>query len=337
MIMKKLMALPLFLLYAGQAHALKYVIFTDQPDGKKAEEVVQMMKSTYPFSAHNVDFEIVKLKKEELDCGSRSRDKNGEIIKRAVTCEGNNGFQNMAARRGGDQAMIIKDLDYHGGTSSSGGVPVMTTGSHPRVMLHEYMHTLGLCDEYDYPQSEADAHCDDMGDTPNATVFEPRPSYGSDEEARRIHTKDIPWYSSILETTKITNGSSLGTGTVANEKEVPNNSNMPLVLAEPIGLFKGRVCKNATKPKTSWLPGGKKTVMDDYTAGLGPYNEKQVEKILFSKGSSRKMEVKQPEVVVRDEGSLELPEVNDSPRNFFKDLFEMIGNFFKGLFNTISR
>lgn len=349
--MKKLTAISFFLLYAGQAHALKYVIFTDQPGGKKAQDVVEMMKTTYPFSAHDVEFEIVQATPAQLNCASKTKDSSGKIIKRAVTCEGTDGLQSWAARKGGDQAMVIKDLDYHGGTSSTGGVPVMTTGSHPRVMLHEYMHTLGLCDEYEFKASEANIYCANIKDDPNATVFEPRSSYSSDGEARRIHDGDIPWYGSILPSTLITTGSSLGTGETRKEKEAPNNTNIPAALGEPIGLYKGRVCKNASPAKTSWLPGGKITVMEDYEAGLGPYMEKKVEKILFSKGSERKMEPVERRVELPDRsdgqmGELEVVDgaypngdtsVDDSPRNFFKDLFEAIGNLFKSIFQGITR
>lgn len=329
--MKKLSLLISLLFFSSNAFAMKYVIFTDEADPKKAREVVEVMKNTYPFTKHKIEFEIVKVKENELNCGSTSLNKKGNVVKRAVTCPGADGFQSWASRKGGDQAMIIKDLDYYGGTSYAGGVPVMTTGSPARVMLHEYMHTLGLCDEYDYPEEEADDHCEGVVDAPNAAFFEPNPNYLNDEAARKIHSGQIPWYADILKTTKITTGDQLGTGTVSDDKEVPNNTNIPSALAEPVGLFKGRTCKNATKPRTSWLPGGKKTVMDDYEAGLGAQMERSVDKILKSKGTPVKFgELYQPAQVVQIESSRPEPAVNDSPRNFFKDFFQWFTDLFQG-------
>lgn len=338
--MKRQIAVSLsLLLLSTQAHAIKYVIFTDQPDAKKAQEVVEVMKNTYPFSANKVEFEIVKVKTSELDCGSKHTDKSGKTIERLVTCDNADGFNAWASRKGGDQAMIIKDLPYHGGAGSTGGIPVMTSFSSPRVMLHEYLHVLGLCDEYDYPADEADAHCTASNvNTPNTAFFEPLTGYANDAEARRIHSGDIPWYSAILATTPIVNGSQLGTGAASEEKEVPNNSKIPAALAEPVGLYKGKICKNASTKKTSWLPGGKKTVMDDYEAGLGAQMEKTVDKILKSKGApSREVTIFQPAKVVEIETSRPEPAVDDSPRNFFKDFFQMITDMLQAFGRALTR
>ncbi len=335
--MKKQIALSIFL-FSTQVHAIKYVIFTDQADPKKAQEVIEVMKNTYPFSVHKVEFEIVKLKSSELNCGSRHQDTSGKTIERLVTCD-DSGFTAWASRKGGDQAMIIKDLPHHGGAGASGGIPVMTTASSPRVMLHEYLHVLGLCDEYEYAANEADAYCGpNVVNTPNTTYIEPRSGYANDAEARSAHSNEIPWYGDILRTTPIVSGSQLGTGSASNEKEAPNNSKIPAVLAEPVGLFKGKVCKNSTLKKTAWVPGGRKTVMDDYEAGLGAQTEKIVDKILKSKGTpSREFTFFQPAKAVEIETSKPDPVVNDTPRNFFKDFFSMISEMIQNFSRGISR
>jgi hypothetical protein len=337
--MKKLFLLPSILIFGiSNAHAFKYVIYTDQPDGKKAKEVAETMKNTYPFNANGVEFEIVNLPSSQLDCASRTKDSTGKIMERTVSCDNTVGLNSMTARRGGDQAMIVKDLNYHGGSAAEGGIPVMTTGSNPRVMLHEYMHTLGLCDEYEFKAEEANLYCSGRNKRDNSVVIEDElPTYINDAHARREHRFDIPWFGKILETTLITQGKSLGTGTVGNELEVPNNSNIPSVLNEPIGLYQGKSCKNATPSKKTWLPGGKKTVMDNYEAGLGAAMEAKVDEILKSKGTKSKLEYSQPSDTVTNENSQPDVTVNDSPRNFFKDFFEALGNLFRDIFNSITR
>jgi len=336
--MKKLFLLsPFFILGMSNAYAYKYVIYTDQPDGSKAREVAEMMKNTYPFNKNNVEFEVVTVQPSELDCGSRTRDANGQIMERTVSCDNTDRLNSQTARRGGDQAMIVKDLNYHGGSAAEGGIPVMTTGSAPRVMLHEYMHTLGLCDEYEFKASEANMYCD-ISNRPNAVIiYDERPSYSSDAQARSDHRFEIPWFGKILETTPITQGSKLGTGVVSNELEVPNNSDIPSVLSEPIGLYLGRMCKNASPPKKTWVPGGKKTVMDNYEAGLGAAMEAKVDEILKSKGTRPRLDYSQPSDTVNQETSRPDITVNDTARNFFKDFFEALGNLFKSIFNSITR
>lgn len=337
--MKKFFMLtPLFFMMMSEAHAVKFIIYTDQDDMSKANEVAETMKNTYPFNKNKVEFEVMLLNANELDCGSRMKNSKGEIMQRTVTCDNTEKLNALTAQKGADQAMIVKSLDYNGGSSYEGGIPVMTTGSHPRVMIHEYMHTLGLCDEYEYPAEEANIYCESMFKKPNAVVIEPLPYYLDDRHARREHMFDIPWFSGILETTKITTGTNLGTGMAGNEKEVPNNSTIPSVLNEPIGLYQGKTCKNSTPPKKTWVPGGRKTIMDDYEAGLGAAMEQKVDEILRSKGAQPKMEYTQPtSTTARGESSLPDVAIYDAPRNPFKDFFQAIGSFFSNLFKTISR
>lgn len=80
--------------------------------------------------------------------------------------------------------MIIKDSDKWGGSSLvGGGVPVITTGTSTKAMLHEYMHTLGLCDEYEYAASEAHFYCKGEAN-PNLVFIDPLDPYAADSMAR---------------------------------------------------------------------------------------------------------------------------------------------------------
>ncbi len=176
--MVKISFLGLIFLVTPEVYALKYTIYTDEPDGKKAHEVIKEMKSTYPFTVFNVEFEVLKVPASQLDCSSKMG------IDRLVSCETDQLVKD-AAKRGSDQVMIVKDLDKWGGSAAEGGVPVITTGTSARAMIHEYMHVLGLCDEYEYKPSEADIYCNENSrDRPNLTIIAPLPQgYASDDFA----------------------------------------------------------------------------------------------------------------------------------------------------------
>ena len=346
--MKKVLLMTCLLAMSSSAHAIKFIIYTDEPSGQASEKIAETMKGTYPFNKFNVEFEIVKIDQSELDCQSS----NG--VERAITCNNKEGFQADALLRGGDQAMIVKNSDKYGGSSVvGGGVPVVTSSSPPRIMIHEYLHSLGLCDEYEYKKEEADAQCASEVNrkTPNLVMITPEDPYNADMAARRTHQFDIPWYKDILPTTPITNagGKYLGTGDVNFSQNMePNNTGMASVLSEPSGLYKGKSCKNATRPKVVWHPGGSSTIMDKIENGLGAPLEKIVERILASKGAPKKMQVVEETQVIpkRYIAAGEQPvyasapapvpapvEVNDSSRGFFKSFFDMLQN----VLNTMTR
>lgn len=344
--MKKLLAIFFVMIPMTSVHAYKYVIFTDQPDGKKAKEVAELIKTTYPFNKLDVQVEVVKIPASRLDCKSNTRDNKGKVIERLVTCDGTEDIQRETAMKGADQAMIVKDLNYHGGSSYTGGIPVMSSASSPRVMLHEYMHTLGLCDEYEYDADEADRICQEIEATPNSVVIEPlRGGYGGDADARAKHGSAIPWYDDILAKTPITNGKNLGTGKVNfNQLSAPNNTKTPAALEEPIGLYQGKVCAQASKNKVTWHPGGRANIMENHEAGLGAPIEMAVERILTSKGTSRTLDaemyepkkktkdiyVHQPDIAHSNDTV-----VNDSGRNLFKDFFQWIMGLFQAIGNSL--
>lgn len=326
------------------AYAYKFIIYTDEAVTNKSEEVAQLMKSSYPFNKFDVEVEIVRVPSEELDCAST----NG--IDRLVTCKDSNSIQSKAMRRGGDQAMIVKNMQKWGGSSAvGGGVPVITTGTSARAMLHEYMHTLGLCDEYEYAAEEANQYCHNEKSTPNLTFITPMPSYGGDSDARMRHGGEIPWFQDIMPTTPITtNGSTLGTGSVDFKKRaMPNTTTMAMVLDEATGLYQGQVCNKATPARASWHPGSGSTIMNDVNAGLGGPLEKIVERIMVSKGFRKKMqfvenepkeEERQPEkagdVVVTPEPGTS---VNNTARSLFKSFFEWIKELFDSIGRSITR
>ena len=336
-----------FISFSNSAHALKFVIYTDEASGQVSEQVADLMKNTYPFNKFDIEVEIVKVPSNSLECFS------SDGIERAITCKDLDHFQNDTLKRGGDQAMVVKDIGKYGGASKiGGGVPVMTTASSPRVMLHEYMHTLGLCDEYEYQASEADAACDQKG--ANLAFIEPEEPYWGDRSARNKHRWDIPWYDDIASITSITNskGKKLGTGDVKYEQAVAVNlSKMPSVLRETTGLYKGKNCKNATYPKVVWHPGMESTVMNKVTNGLGAPLEKIVERLLSSKGVRKKMQINErvssapkeyhengehPAQISQLE-KVTSDQVDDSKRGFFKSLLYTFKNIFENMTHSLTK
>lgn len=283
-IAKKEMVLLLSLglsLISSNAFAYKMSIYTDEPNQTKALEVVNLFKSTYPFNQYELEIEIKAVAASELDCGSRHG------IARLVGCE-TEAISRDAARRGIDQVLVVKNSAEYGG--SGGSVPVMTSKSPTSMMLHEYLHTLGLCDEYQYAASEAGLYCADGGG--NMAIFAPNPEgYQSDAGARAEHMGDIPWSEFIKSETLITNsgGTKLGTGEVNRSLyATPNTTNGPSATSSAIGLYQGQTCKNALPPKTTWQPGREASIMEFLSAGLGAGNEAMVAKILDSKGLRKK-------------------------------------------------
>ena len=349
--MKKTLLLLSLSFLSISAEAKKFVIFTDQKDGAKAEEVKQEFLKTYPFSTYRIEFEIVVLKPEELDCKSMYN------IERNMGCENSDKLQERAIAMGGDQAMIIKDVDKHGG--SGGGVPVMTTKSPPNLMLHEYLHTLGLCDEYEYKKGESGNYCSGSIATPNMVILDVQSYYGSDPFARRTHMWDIPWFKKIEDRTPITNsgGKQLGTGTVdSNTKAGVNYSDSPSALSEPIGLYEGKTCRQYGASVRTWQPGGTATIMDVLEAGLGGPMEIVVDDILKSRGFKKKLD-KTPDAPKKrlkpvigetfatqqlGEGSVvptprEPTFVDDTSRSNEKPLFEWLSNLFRSIGDALSR
>lgn len=333
--MVKLKVITLLLLASTYAHALKYTIYTDEPDEKKAQEVIREMKDTYPFNTFNIEFEVIQVPENDLKCESKLG------IDRLVACDGTDKLVRDAAKRGSDQVMVVKNLAKWGGSAAEGGVPVITTGTSARAMIHEYMHVLGLCDEYEYKPEEADKYCAQSMKKPNLTIIEPlSQGYSSDGQARREHRSDIPWYKKIKETTLITMGSALGTGSSDYSKRAPlNNTTNPTILDDATGLYKGKSCKNASKPIHSWHPGGNSNIMDNVDNGLGAPLEEIVKDILSSKGARKREDTFSSVVNTEPEIEVSQPplEVNNSPRNFFKSFFEAIGNFFKSIIEVISK
>jgi|GEM_PF-826449 len=260
----------------------KITIFTDQTPDNKAQEVIQTFRSTYPFNQYEIEFEVVSMTTADLNCNP------DPDIDRLLVCDTTR-VASDAAERGSDQAFIVSSYEQYGG--SGGGIPVISSGSTPRMMLHEYLHSLGLCDEYEYSESEAVRFCQEPPlQNANQAVITPRASYANDGEARSAHREAISWYSHILDSTLITNtsGTQLGTGAIALTPGArPNSGNTPIENDTPIGLYRGRTCNNAVPVKVSWHPGGSASIMDDLSYGLGRANEVIVQEILESRGLRR--------------------------------------------------
>lgn len=329
--------------FMQSAHAYKYIIYTDEVATNTSEKVAEIMKTTYPFKNLNVEVEIIKVTPEELECQSSMG------IDRLITCKNLDGIQNRALKDGGDQAMIVKSLAKYGGSSGvGGGVPVITNSSNPRVMLHEYLHTLGLCDEYEYSKNEAEIWCNDISKSPNIVLIQPLASYANDDEARAIHGSKIPWFSDIIPTTPITSGHMLGTGVVDAKKLVaPNPTNIASAMGQSTGLYRGKVCNNSVPVKIAWHPGGGATIMENIEAGLGAPLEKIVERTLLAKGARNKLQITEREEISTpsesESGSrfiaqAEPPvQVNNSSRNIFKSFFGWLTNMFQSLTNALTR
>lgn len=286
--LKKIATASLCFMIMSTAHAYKIIIYTDEKNPTKAKEVSEMMKTIYPFSKLDIEVEIAQLQPEELVCESMYG------IDRLVGCSNSDVIQQKVMMAGGDQGMIIKDIPKYGGSAQvGGGIPVITTQASYTAMLHEYMHTLGLCDEYEYAESEAEIYCNDESNSnPNLIFINPLEPYASDEAARSNHMGQIPWFDDILEDTKITNseGSRLGTGFVDFNKTTPvNRTNKAENPNDRTGLYRGKVCNKAKPIKASWHPGAGSTIMENTSAGLGLPLEKIVEKIMISKGAKYKV------------------------------------------------
>jgi hypothetical protein len=287
--MSKLIFLLFFL--ASSAHAYKIAIYTDQANNKKAKEVVELFKKTYPFNQYQIDFEIKTISASELKCTSQGSDErytkcNSEMIAKE------------AASKGIDQAIIVKSSNKYGG--SGGSIPIITSGSPANMALHEYLHTLGLADEYPYPSSEANYYCkqnDPQGT--NLTVIEPKASgYPSDSFARSEHMRQIPWGLRIKPETLITSGQTLGTGKVSTQTLTPsNNSDDKNRISTAIGLYAAPTCLKATPPVHMWQPNGEITIMNNLTAGLGSGNEVIVIKALETRGVRKKFLIAERDAV----------------------------------------
>ena len=84
-------------------------------------------------------------------------------------------------------------------------------------------------------------------------MFPDHPPYGSDEQARTLHSSDIPWFEKIKPSTLIVTGSQLGTPTPVD-----------------VGLYKSITCINNEESVKSWKPGQRTTMMQDSYTGYIP-------------------------------------------------------------------
>jgi len=230
----------------------RYVIYTDQEDESAAQEVISTFRQTEPFNEFEVEFEIRQLSTEELGCS-----RPYEAVPRVIECD-TLGILQRTFNDGFDQAMVVSDSDSWGG--AAGSVPVMSSSNPSSTMIHEYMHTLGFCDEYEFTtEDEANIYCTPQrfSNYLNATIIEPLDGgYTGDDHARSVHSGDIPWYSTILPTTAIAN-QSLGT---------------PASTQEQLGLYESRTCMRATEHSFHlWKPGNATNIMQDLNFSIGAY------------------------------------------------------------------
>ncbi|MBC7537693.1 MAG: hypothetical protein H7281_02640 [Bacteriovorax sp.] len=283
--MKKnnLLKVALFMsLCSTSAQAYKISVYTDQPDQSKAQEVINTFKNTYPFNQYDIEYEVKSVQASQLNC------KADAAIARLPECD-THAIVLDAAQRGVSQAIIVKDNPIYGG--SGGAIPVVTTGSPASVAVHEYMHTLGLSDEYQYSASEAVIYCKSVS-SPNLAFIEPNPNgYQNDSSARSQHMGHIPWGEFIKSETPITHsgGTLLGTDGVNHDMyATPNSTGAPSRMGSSVGLYEGKTCKSAVPPLKTWQPGREASIMEFVAAGLGAGNEMSIAKALESRGVRRK-------------------------------------------------
>ncbi len=286
----KILGLHLFLIiffitYMTSAYGYKFSIYTDETNNKKADEVINAFKTTYPFNQFSLEFEVKKVEPSKLNCAPRLG------IDRLLGCDTED-IARDAAKRGVDQVFIVKDSPKYGG--SGGGIPVMSSSSPTSMLIHEYLHTLGLCDEYEYSKEEASIYC--VANGANLALINPDPKgYKSDSEARSKHMGNIPWAGIIKPQTLITNIPNLGTASVDHSTlATPNSGNSVSPLVSVVGLYRGKTCDNAVIPKVSWNPGREASIMQYLEAGIGAGNEQIVARILDSKGVPRKLNAPPP-------------------------------------------
>jgi hypothetical protein len=317
--------------FSLSTYAYKISIYTDQTNTKTAREVIKEFKKTYPFNTFEIDFEVVKVEPSALDCPIMNN------IKRLPVCDTTK-INKDSAKRGSDQAMIIKQSNTYGG--SGGGVPTITTATPARTLLHEYLHTLGFKDEYKYSNAECKFYCAEGSEGANVAVITPNPNgYSDDSSARGQHSGKISWNDLILPTTQITRQQghslsrsrnaklSLGTGNAGSGRAKLNNGDQVNRNGKPIGLYQGKSCANAIPPMATWQPGAESSIMEDLKAGLGSGVEQMVTKILISRGAKQKNNAHSQKVLVNNlkvgraipiNNDLPPPSVNDTNHRWFK-------------------
>ncbi|MBD64676.1 MAG: hypothetical protein CME62_05690 [Halobacteriovoraceae bacterium] len=274
------------------AGAKKFVIYTDEPDQTRAQELVQYLQNNPPLSYYNIEYTIEAATSQTLGCSS------SDGIARLIVCETER-INRMAVRGGHDQAMVVANIDRHGG--SGGSVPVMTKAAPNSTMVHEYLHTLGFCDEYEYDQYEAGVYCtrDYFENAHNLALIEPLSGgYNNDSHARSEHNNEIPWYSVIANTTPISTGRSLGT---------PGNS----AGAEVIGLFQAVTCNDKAQMRGKvWKPTSGASIMENLSVSSESLNP-LITSVLEAQGFERREGVELPEVTVINEVDFDEPETSN--------------------------
>lgn len=237
------------------SHAATILIVTDDPLMTRANEIEQLLRTTAPFSLlENLSIKIEKT--EELKCKSNGNTVNNRDLEcsRGIITELNSDLRHLVGLHSADRVILVSKQQRWAGTARSFVTSVASAGP-VNVALHELLHTFNFVDEYAYADGvEADTFCGGLLGTglgaistgPNLAVFNDRPPYTSDAQAKAMHSRDIPWFAKISPKTKITNGTELGTSE-----------------ANVIGLYKSMNCVNyKNAEKKTWKPSQKPTVME---------------------------------------------------------------------------
>ena len=231
--------------------------FTDPPAGEEkqtAKSAVQEVRKE-PESCRKMkadamqaaDSTAAKIAQEQIADSSR-----------LMNCDFTSALSSISGETNADFTVFVKDSEEWAG-AGGGSVVTMTKIMPPLTAVHEFLHTLGFADEYEYPSAcEADTYCPYLiagyFSAHNVAVFKDSPPYSSDIDARVKHANQIPWYEKIEEDTSIITGDQLGTPKAKDK----------------IGLHQLSVCDLATDKVKSWKPGATITVMDDLEYGGVP-------------------------------------------------------------------
>jgi hypothetical protein len=268
-------AIALLGVFNSTAMANKLLILTDEQSGAKAHEIAKLIQSTLPFkllksSEFTIEVEVLDPKIKPIACAAKriqytdaeiyslqywskakgieisaadlQKYKDGYTIDRLVECDTPT-LASLGVQYQGDRMLFVHTSPYEGG--SGGSIPVILSSSRSSIGLHEWLHTFGLADEYEYAQQEAPFFCAKT-DWVNVAIFNDAPPYAGNDDVRIRHKDQIPWLPYLSATAALTTDGHLGSPEFGN-----------------LGIFRSRTCKLVTPELKSWKPTGYPTIMED--------------------------------------------------------------------------
>jgi hypothetical protein len=194
-----LISLPAF----AQSNPFKIVLVADPQAKARAQEFKTYILAKEPFKslASEIEISISEMSVADLSCGNTI-----PTSPRIITCD-----RNKIARRlsevGAHNALVFTSK---GSGGAGGSIPVASTDYPLSTMLHEFLHTAGLQDEYHYSESEQTHYCNPPLKGANVALIKPNPAFANKQVALNKHGSEIPWNSYILQATPISTTQALG-------------------------------------------------------------------------------------------------------------------------------